>query len=55
MFGEVNKGVIIDDYLNFTTFPKAMITLFKCSTRNGWRFIMADCSDRNPYCETDPT
>lgn len=53
LFGDIDKGIIIDDYLNFTTFPKAMLALFKCSTKNGWRFIMADCTYLNPYCDTD--
>lgn len=50
LFGKIDKGVMIDDYLNFTDFPKAMLTLFKCSTKNAWRFIMIDCTPLNPYC-----
>lgn len=45
LFGEIDKGTIIDDYLNFTDFPKALLTLYKCSTHNGWRLIMVDCTD----------
>lgn len=51
LFGSITHGNIIDDYLNFTTFPKAMLTLFKCSTKNGWRIIMADSTAMNPYCK----
>lgn len=55
LFGKITRGAIIDDSLNFTTFFSAYLTLFKCSTKNGWRMILADCSSYNPYCSEDPS
>jgi hypothetical protein len=54
MFGTINKGDIMDDYLNFNSLPFAMLTLFKCTTMDGWRAILLDCSNLNPYCKDDP-
>jgi hypothetical protein len=50
-FGSITKGSKMDDYVNFTTFPKALLTLFKCATRSQWRFLMIDCSVLNQYCK----
>jgi len=40
----------MSDYLNFTNYGKAILTLFKCATMDGWIVIMVDCSSNNPYC-----
>ena len=50
MFGRVKKGKIIDDYVNFKNFIYAMMTLFKCSTGDGWSNIMFDTMKIPPYC-----
>jgi len=33
-YGKITIGSKMDDYVNFTTFPKAALTLFKCATRS---------------------
>jgi hypothetical protein len=51
LFGKIVKGEIMDEYLNFHNLFLAMLTLFKCSTRNNWRHILVDCTSHNPYCK----
>ena len=51
LFGKIHKGEIMDDHLNFSNLFLAILTLFKCSTRNNWRHIMIDCSPLNEYCQ----
>ena len=42
LFGDVTSGDVIDDYINFSTFGKAMMTLISTSTGEDWNFIMMD-------------
>ena len=42
LFGNINKGDYIDDYINFKNFFYAMMTLFKISTVDNWFPIMND-------------
>lgn len=51
LFGEIDKGEIIDEYVNFLTCHNALLTLFKCATGDHWRDIMTDCMELNPHCE----
>lgn len=44
LFYSVNSGIIIGNYVNFSNFGNAMITLFRCSTGEDWYNIMKDCS-----------
>jgi hypothetical protein len=56
IFGDITRGVIINDYTNFQNFGIAMISLFRISTGEDWNRIMFDCShpleckDSNPDC-----
>jgi len=47
--------MVLNDLINFQTFPKAMLTLFKCACGDNWRTIMTDCMHHNPNCTTDPS
>ena len=42
LYGEVDKGEVVDDLINFNLFPTAMLTLFKCVSGDNWRTIMTD-------------
>lgn len=55
LFGNIERGEIMDEWLNFKNVFLAMLTLFKCATRNNWRIIFLDCTDHNPYCKDDPS
>jgi len=42
LFGGVRHGAFINDDANFCTFGTAALTLFRCSTGEGWNGIMHD-------------
>lgn len=57
LFQNITKGIDIDNnYVNFSNFGIAMLTLFKCSTGENWYRIMYDtvnpilCSDGTQSC-----
>lgn len=54
LFYGIDKGYKIDNlYQNFSNFANAFLILFKCSSGDDWRAIMADCMYHNPYCKED--
>ncbi|CAD8187071.1 unnamed protein product [Paramecium octaurelia] len=54
LFGNIDKGEVINDLINFSNFWSAMLTLFKCVSGDDLRSIMNDCMHHNPYCSEDP-
>ena len=42
LFGDVLTGDVVNDYLNFSTFGKAMMALISTSTGEDWNYIMMD-------------
>ena len=57
LFQNVTRGDIIDpDYVNFSNFGNALLTLFRCSTGEDWYKVMNDtwkptlCSDGTQNC-----
>lgn len=42
LFSDVTRGNVISDFVNFSNFGNAMLTLFRCSTGENWWVIMAD-------------
>ena len=51
MFRKVKRGKTIDEYVNFKNLFYGMMTLFKCSTGDGWAHIMLDTYKTSPNCE----
>lgn len=43
LFGEIDKGAILDEYINFSNLWLAMLTLFKCASGDDFRTVMNDC------------
>lgn len=43
LFGHIDKGLVLDDMINFKNFWLAMLTLFKCVSGDDYRSIMNDC------------
>ncbi|CAK62925.1 unnamed protein product (macronuclear) [Paramecium tetraurelia] len=54
LYGNIDKGEVINDLINFSNFWSAMLTLFKCVSGDDFRSIMNDCMHHNPYCSEDP-
>ncbi|CAD8106039.1 unnamed protein product [Paramecium primaurelia] len=54
LYGNIDKGEVINDLINFSNFWLAMLTLFKCVSGDDFRSIMNDCMHHNPYCSEDP-
>lgn len=50
MFSGVKRGIIIDEYKNFTVFDRSFLLLFSISTGEDWNLIMYDCSRTGPDC-----
>ena len=50
MFKGVKKGIVINEYKNFTVFDKSFLLLFAISTGEDWNQIMYDCSKVEPDC-----
>ena len=56
LFSSITQGAMINSYMNFSNFGLAMITLFRCSTGEGWWTIMYDtvsptlCKDGSTNC-----
>lgn len=48
-FGDIdyNKAHALNEHLNFSTFPKSLLTVFVFSTGENWPVAMTDCSGRN--------
>ena len=47
LFGNIVKGMIIDEYVNFKNVFYGMMTLFKCTTGDDWSKIMLDTMRSN--------
>ncbi|CAD8075875.1 unnamed protein product [Paramecium primaurelia] len=54
LFGHIDKGIIIDSQINFSTFTSSLLTLLKCGSCDNFRNIMADTMIHNIYCYDDP-
>ncbi|CAK66104.1 unnamed protein product (macronuclear) [Paramecium tetraurelia] len=54
LFGHIDKGVIIDSQINFSTFTSSLLTLLKCGSCDNFRSIMTDTMIHNIYCYDDP-
>ncbi|CAD8123254.1 unnamed protein product [Paramecium sonneborni] len=54
LFGHIDKGIIIDSQINFSTFTSSLLTLLKCITHDNFRSIMSDTMIHNIYCYDDP-
>lgn len=61
LFGRVAHGPYINEYANFCTFPRALLTLFRCATGEDWNGLMDDaqvspasgqCTDERGDCGT---
>lgn len=50
LFGHIDKGEVIDDYINFSNAWLATLTLIKCASGDDFRSIMNDCTSSNPFC-----
>lgn len=50
LYGQIDKGEVINDLINFKNFWLALLTLFKCVSGDDFRSIMNDCMHHNPYC-----
>ncbi|CAD8191236.1 unnamed protein product [Paramecium pentaurelia] len=50
LFGKINKGAVIDDFINFTNFEYALLALYKCASGDDFKTIMTDTMYHNPYC-----
>jgi len=50
-FGNIdyNKAKALNEHLNFSSFPKSLLTVFVFSTGENWPVAMTDCSGRNLY------
>ncbi|ORX45218.1 hypothetical protein BCR36DRAFT_358694 [Piromyces finnis] len=48
-FGDIdyNKAKALNEHINFSTFPKSLLTVFVFSTGENWPVAMTDCSGRN--------
>ncbi|CAD8110423.1 unnamed protein product [Paramecium primaurelia] len=53
LFGHIDKGIIIDSQINFSTFTNSLLTLLKCGTCDNFRNIMTDTMIHNIYCRDD--
>jgi len=42
LFGDITRGVVIDDVNNFKDFHHAFLLLFRCSTGEDWYKVMFD-------------
>lgn len=47
-FGQLEKGQYLNEYANFHSFGRALVTLFRCATGEGWETLMFEAmSERN--------
>ncbi|CAD8104211.1 unnamed protein product [Paramecium primaurelia] len=53
LYGQLEKGQVMDDQINFQNVAQAMLSLFKCASGDDWRTIMTDTMFYNPYCVED--
>ncbi|CAD8121632.1 unnamed protein product [Paramecium sonneborni] len=51
LYGQLEKGQVMDDQINFKNVAQAMLSLFKCASGDDWRTIMTDTIFYNPYCD----
>lgn len=50
-FGRLEKGEILDDFINFKNFSYSLMTIFKVATADDWNSIMVDVVNaRNEWC-----
>lgn len=50
-FGKLEKGEILDDYINFKNFSYSLMTIFKVATADDWNSIMVDVMNaKNDWC-----
>ena len=50
IFGEITRGEVIDEYMNFRNFGMAMILLLRISTGEEWNMIMYDTMKTGDDC-----
>jgi hypothetical protein len=50
LFSEVRLGSTLNEYANFQSFGRAILTLMRCSTGEAWNGIMYDAADQSPGC-----
>lgn len=46
IFGRVEQQVYVNRNANFSSMPKALLTLFRVATNDEWRPLMDDCRRR---------
>lgn len=50
-FGNVKKQGVLDDFVNFETFGKSMMLIFRLSTGTGWNDILDGLMVQPPNCD----
>ncbi|PRW21007.1 voltage-gated ion channel superfamily [Chlorella sorokiniana] len=53
LFGQVAWREDLNAHANFTTFPDALLLLFRVATGDNWAALLRDCMVRPPECDPD--
>lgn len=53
LFGQVVWREDLNAHANFTTFPDALLLLFRVATGDNWAALLRDCMVRPPECDAD--
>ena len=52
LFGQVAFQDNLNEHANFTTFPRALLLLFRVATGDNWSVLLRDCMARQaPACD----
>lgn len=51
LFGHVAWGQDLNQHANFTTFPRALLLLFRVATGDNWAVLLRDCMVAPPLCD----
>jgi hypothetical protein len=53
LFGDVRHSGQMNDVVNFETFARAFVLMFRLATGSGWNSILQDLSIQPPFCDMD--
>ncbi|KAL4420689.1 hypothetical protein ABPG75_010345 [Micractinium tetrahymenae] len=51
LFGQVVWQADLNEHANFSSFPRALLVLFRVATGDNWAVLLQECMVQPPYCD----